>query len=113
MGYAPKSDARGNRRLVLAPFEKRLPARRPSIHPGDAVFHAWYAPGGVGSGPRIARRLHVRISWRFERFMEENDVRSVLDYGCGDWQSSKLIDWGARSYLGVDIGTEPRRSPAS
>ncbi len=35
--------------------------------------------------------------------MKEHDVRSVLDYGCGDAQFSNQVDWGDREYLGVDI----------
>src|SRR5207302_753558 len=28
---------------------------------------------------------------------------SVVDFGCGDWQFSQLIDWSATQYLGCDI----------
>lgn len=38
--------------------------------------------------------------------MKEHDVSSVLDYGCGDAQFSKQVDWGDREYLGVDIVPE-------
>lgn len=27
----------------------------------------------------------------------------VLDLGCGDWQFSKLVDWGDATYLGIDV----------
>jgi SAM-dependent methyltransferase len=35
--------------------------------------------------------------------MKEHDVKTVLDYGCGDAQFAKQVDWGGRDYLGVDI----------
>jgi len=33
-----------------------------------------------------------------EDFIRANGVRSVLDYGCGDWQFSRLIDWQQAFY---------------
>jgi len=38
-----------------------------------------------------------------EDFIRANGVRSVLDYGCGDWQFSRLIDWQQALYVGVDV----------
>jgi SAM-dependent methyltransferase len=40
-----------------------------------------------------------------ESFIRLNDVHSVLDLGCGDWQFSKLIPWDNYdiSYLGLDV----------
>lgn len=40
-----------------------------------------------------------------ELFITNNHIKTVLDYGCGDWQSSKLIDWCSLvdKYLGVDV----------
>lgn len=30
-------------------------------------------------------------------------MASVVDAGCGDWDFSRLIDWGGARYLGIDI----------
>jgi len=38
-----------------------------------------------------------------ERFIKENEVRSVTDLGCGDWQFSRLIDWSDVDYVGFDV----------
>jgi len=38
-----------------------------------------------------------------EKFMEKNNILSVLDLGCGDWQFSKKIDWTGIQYKGYDI----------
>jgi SAM-dependent methyltransferase len=35
-----------------------------------------------------------------------SDIRSVVDTGCGDWQSSRLVDWSGKRYVGVDIVPE-------
>lgn len=69
----------------------------------NKVFESWYAPGGQGSGD--GSTAAYTSSWRafIQDFMRQNNVRSVLDFGCGDWQFSKLIDWGDRVYFGVDV----------
>ncbi len=36
-------------------------------------------------------------------FIRTNQIRSVVDIGCGDWQFSKLIDWRDIDYTGVDV----------
>ena len=30
-------------------------------------------------------------------FLKEHDVRSVVDYACGDQQWAKFVDWGGRT----------------
>jgi SAM-dependent methyltransferase len=36
-------------------------------------------------------------------FSRDQSIGSVVDAGCGDWQFSKLIDWGGIDYLGIDV----------
>lgn len=36
-------------------------------------------------------------------FMANNDIRSVVDVGCGDWQFSREIDWSGVTYHGFDV----------
>jgi len=61
----------------------------------------WIWGSGHGSLPATT------ISYRniLIDVIKSNDIKTVLDYGCGDWQFSKLIDWNnlVDSYLGVDI----------
>jgi len=35
-------------------------------------------------------------------FIQKNNIKTVTDYGCGDWQFSRLIDWSSVNYLGID-----------
>ena len=35
--------------------------------------------------------------------MAENRVRRVVDFGCGDWQVARQVDWTGIHYIGVDI----------
>src|SRR5579872_5162689 len=37
------------------------------------------------------------------RFMKENNITSVVDFGCGDWQFSQHIDWSGIKYTGYDV----------
>lgn len=67
------------------------------------VFESWYAPGGQGSGPGSSPESTA--GWRtfLQNFIRQNKIRSVVDFGCGDWQFSRLIDWGNATYHGVDV----------
>jgi hypothetical protein len=68
----------------------------------DDAFLSWYT-GDEGSG--AGSQLEYTKGYRafLERFMADHGIESVLDIGCGDWQFSRLVDWGSRSYLGVDV----------
>ncbi|TAL33190.1 MAG: class I SAM-dependent methyltransferase [Spirochaetes bacterium] len=54
---------------------------------------------GTGSTVEITREYRAWI----EEFIRKNKVASVVDAGCGDWNFSRLIDWGGARYLGIDI----------
>ena len=60
---------------------------------------AWTGGSGPGSG-----EAETAI-WRpfLERYLTANDVRSVLDLGCGDWQSTRLVSWEGIAYHGIDV----------
>jgi hypothetical protein len=63
------------------------------------TMNIWRYGSGEGSLPE-----HTKGYRRFlERFIRDRQIKSVVDYGCGDWQFSRLIDWGGVSYLGLDI----------
>jgi SAM-dependent methyltransferase len=72
------------------------------MRPGEETFHGWYA-SGIGSGPGSHPDYTRTFRGVLERFLVEHEIRSVLDYGCGDWQWAKMVQWGERSYLGLDI----------
>jgi len=35
-------------------------------------------------------------------FLKENNIKSVVDFGCGDWQFSQFIKWDDIKYTGFD-----------
>jgi SAM-dependent methyltransferase len=57
----------------------------------------------VGSGPGSTPENTVAYRTFLQRFMREHGVKSVLDIGSGDWQSSRLIDWTGITYHGFDV----------
>jgi len=67
----------------------------------DKIYEGnfWGFGSGHGSLPAVTRGYRDFI----EKFLQANKIRSVVDYGCGDWQFSRLIDWKGAHYTGLDI----------
>lgn len=59
----------------------------------------WGGGSGQGSRPEFNGEYIATL----HRFLQLNDIRSVVDFGCGDWQFSRLIHWGDIAYTGIDI----------
>lgn len=59
----------------------------------------WHGGSGPGSLPSV-NRPYVRF---LHSFLRHNQIRTVVDLGCGDWQFSRGIDWGEARYLGLDV----------
>lgn len=36
-------------------------------------------------------------------FLQEYEIKSVVDVGCGDWEFSKYLDWSGIRYTGIDV----------
>jgi len=67
----------------------------------EAIYNKsfWGGGSGAGSSPQYARPYMQLL----QAFLENNAIHSVVDIGCGDWQFSRFINWGSRSYLGIDV----------
>lgn len=59
----------------------------------------WGFGSGHGSLPRVTKSYRNLL----ENFIKENNIQTIVDLGCGDWQFSQQIDWSEASYLGLDI----------
>ncbi|MEJ0090065.1 MAG: class I SAM-dependent methyltransferase [Limisphaerales bacterium] len=59
----------------------------------------WGFGSGHGSLPSVTKGYRAFL----ENFLAANHIKSVLDFGCGDWQFSRLINWGGIQYTGVDV----------
>ena len=59
----------------------------------------WFHGSGSGSLPENTEIYRAFV----ERFLRTHDIKTVLDLGCGDWQSTRLMDWDGLDYTGIDI----------
>jgi hypothetical protein len=72
----------------------------------DKFFSNLYASGGWGkvpSGGGSTPENTVQYRKFLIDFINENNIQTVWDYGCGDWTFSKLIDWGKVKYNGIEV----------
>lgn len=60
---------------------------------------SWGGHSGFGSAP------YWTIEYRgfLEKFIHLNDIYSIVDIGCGDWQFSRFLNLEGRSYHGFDL----------
>jgi len=54
---------------------------------------------GSGSSPTNAR-MYIEY---LRNFLKDQNIKSVVDLGCGDWQISSCINWNGIQYTGVDV----------
>jgi SAM-dependent methyltransferase len=57
--------------------------------------------GMSGSGSILANAAPYIVF--LQNFLKANQIRSVVDVGCGDWTFSRYIQWEAIKYTGIDI----------
>lgn len=71
----------------------------------DKIFTDIYTKNlwqcGSGTGSKVSATEIYREF--LQKYMKEHNIKSVVDYGCGDWQFSCLIDWTGIDYTGYDI----------
>jgi SAM-dependent methyltransferase len=61
--------------------------------------NVWKFGSGEGALPKYAKPYKEFL----EQFIRDRRIKSVVDYGCGDWQFSRLINWDGIQYLGLDL----------
>lgn len=59
----------------------------------------WRYGSGHGSLP-INNVPYIEF---ISNFIVRNDIRTVVDLGCGDWQFSRFMDWSKVKYAGFDL----------
>lgn len=62
-----------------------------------------FLPGtpSSGTGSKVDKTYHYRL-W-LTTFIKQNDIKSIVDFGCGDWTFTQYLDLKDIDYLGVDI----------
>lgn len=77
----------------------------------ETVFEEIYAKerwgkgkgSGTGSDPEYCRKYLEFLS----NFIYENDIKNIVDVGCGDWQLYEEFKWpNDVAYIGCDISKE-------
>ena len=66
--------------------------------------HSWQGTSrsGPGSDPAKTTRYRELV----KHVLQAHPISSVVDVGCGDWSSSRLINWSNVDYTGVDLVPE-------
>lgn len=58
--------------------------------------------GPNGSGPGSTPTNTTKYREFLQRFFKEKNIKTIIDYGCGDWQFSRLLNFDGIDYLGID-----------
>ncbi|WP_396275128.1 glycosyltransferase [Hyphomonas sp.] len=58
---------------------------------------------GIGSGVGSRPGNNIDYMQFIQEFMLRNEIRSVVDLGCGDWQFSRHMNWDGVTYVGFDV----------
>lgn len=79
-------------------FENVIEASRAQF---EAIYERkiWGEGSGVGSSYDVSKPYIDFLT----SFISLNEIKSVVDFGCGDWQFSQYIDWSGIKYLGFDV----------
>ena len=69
-----------------------------------SIYETDHLKGGSGEGSVTDATIEYRRI--LEALISARSIRKVVDVGCGDWQVSRLVDWSAVRYTGVDVVPE-------
>ena len=58
----------------------------------------WGKGSGGGSRLAVTKEYHEFL----DKFFKENKVKSVVDLGCGYWESNEQSNWKGKKYHGID-----------
>ena len=72
------------------------------IYKDKTFVHQYENPislSGPGSFPENNKNYFLFL----KEFLSKNNIKSVVDYGCGDFQLYKDFPWNDIKYLGIDV----------
>lgn len=55
------------------------------------------------SGPGSSMESTIIYRNFLQHFFKSNEIKSVVDFGCGDWEFSQSMNWSGMNYIGIDI----------
>jgi SAM-dependent methyltransferase len=66
----------------------------------DEIYDEGFWANGSGGGSALeACRPYMEF---LQQFLDENNIQSLVDLGCGDWQFSQHLDFSVINYFGID-----------
>lgn len=57
---------------------------------------------GISGSGSIVENAAPYMSF-LENFVKANEIKTIIDIGCGDWLFSRHINWNNANYLGIDV----------
>lgn len=57
---------------------------------------------GFSGGGSLVQNAQTYMDF-LQNFLEANEIKTVVDVGCGDWTFSQYIRWGDIQYTGYDV----------
>ena len=72
-------------------------------NPFESIYgrHTW--KGNSLSGPGSDGKRTAEFRHYLAKFLKERQIKSIVDFGCGDWSYSKLLDLSNIRYIGIDV----------
>ena len=65
---------------------------------GQSVIPGIRGGSGDGSSP-----VHAEPYMRYiQKFLQDKQIKTVVDLGSGDWQFSRFVNWTGINYTGID-----------
>ncbi len=85
----------------LKTLRRELLAKASHKETFDHIYRSdvWGSGSGAGSDPDITGPYYRFLA----DFIRDHRITSVVDAGCGDWQSTQFMDWTGIDYLGLDV----------
>ena len=63
--------------------------------------NVWGYKSGPGSDPKFAKLWIKTVNY----FLEKEDIKTVIDIGCGDWRLGREYNLENKNYTGIDISS--------
>lgn len=81
-------------------LEKDLSQNVLNLEFNDIYYKArWKNGSGAGSDPSLLKDYIFYLN----NFIKENNIKSIADCGCGDWQYMSHVDLSEVDYIGYDV----------
>ena len=57
----------------------------------------------MGSGPGSFSEYNSKFLELLQNLIRDKNIKSIVDFGCGDWQLMNLMDFRGIDYIGFDV----------